>query len=129
MEDNVLNIGDSTIIFCGGNPINDCPTDWKNAEEWAEKSNDNERDVKWSWDCGFKLDYDGSLVAVESRFYPPKTHYGPTWDGTVNIRVFGKDITKKEFDCTTLAELKTSVEAYIDEMRDKIIELLRPITE
>ena len=68
---------------------------------------------KWKFDCGFKLDFDGPIVSVSSRFYPPKTHYGPKWDGNVTINIFDIKIIKKEFKCNTLNDLKNEVENYI----------------
>ena len=45
---------------------------WDEAWSWASKVNKLReffQDPKWSWDCGFKLDFDGPLVHIESRFY------------------------------------------------------------
>lgn len=51
---------------------------WDNAS-WQEKVNDKKEiydEPKWSWDCGFKLDFDGSLLSINSRFYPPHKNSG-----------------------------------------------------
>ena len=46
---------------------------WDNAYKWADKANDEKQleqvEPRWSWDCGLKLDYDGGLLRVSSRFY------------------------------------------------------------
>ena len=104
-----------TIIMNGGDPLKDCPTDWKQANEWEEAVNAKKDDwePKWSWDCGFKLDFDShGIVSIESRFYPPKTYYGKTWDGNMNISVCGKEVLKKEFNCPDLETLRKEVESF-----------------
>lgn len=122
MKNNVLSDGKTTIIISGGNALKDCPTDYDKANEWAEKANENIEygEPEWSWDCGFKLDYDGGLINVSSRFYPPKTHQGNTWDGNVSISIGGKEIKRTAFDCETLEELKNEVENHIKEIKTKI---------
>lgn len=124
MEDNIIKIGGRTIIMNGGNPLPGCPNDCDEAKQIEERLNDglDEESIlpKWSFDCGFKLNYDGPLLSVSSRFYPPKTHYGPTWDG--NVRIYFKDeiIEQKAFDCTNLEELKAQVEGYVKTVEDRI---------
>ena len=113
MEDNIIKHSKGVAIINGGNPLNDCPTDWEWAENWAEGANKNSEGIDWNWDCGFKLDYDGPILRVSSRFYPPKTHYGKTWDGNVSIYLFDNEILKKEFDCPTLEDLKKEVESFV----------------
>jgi|JI10StandDraft_1071094.scaffolds.fasta_scaffold66913_7 hypothetical protein len=127
MENNIIQTGQVTIIMNGGNPLEGCPQSYEEAYKWAEDANTEReewRDPKWRFDCGFKLDFDGPLVRVSSRFYPPKTHYGPTWDGTVSIMVGDHDVIEKKFDCKTLDELHDSVEKYVSSVRLKLIELL-----
>lgn len=36
-----------------------------------DRNEERNSPVKWSWDCGLKLDYDGPILRVSSRFYPP----------------------------------------------------------
>ena len=128
MENNIIKHSRGVAIFNGGNGLKDCPTDYKQADAWAEQANGEiEGDWEapmWKWDCGFKLDYDGSLLWVSSRFYPPKTHYGDTWDGRVTINFGEKEIQEKKFDCKTLEELKVAVENYVGEVRAKLEALL-----
>jgi len=124
MEDNIIKTDKGTIIISGGNPLNDCPKDWEEAHKWEEYANaESEGDwerPEWSYDCGFKLDFDGAIMRVSSRFYPPKTHYGETWDGYVTLYIFDKEVSKEKFDCKTIEELKQKVEAYILGIRSKI---------
>lgn len=104
------------IVINGGDPIKDCPTDWEEAEAWAEKANGEAPSgaPQWRFDCGFKLDYDlsGDLLRICSRFYPPKTGYGPTWDGTLTLSVRDQVLKKVGYDCETLEELRKQVEKF-----------------
>jgi len=112
------------IIYNGGEGINDCPKDWNEAHERLDIINNNSKyDIKWSFDCGYKLDYDGQLVCVSARFYPPKTHYGDSWDGTVHT-IFFDNVIEKNFKNNTLTELVDSVESYITEIETKITNAL-----
>jgi hypothetical protein len=130
MENNIIEHANGTIIVNGGNQLEGCPKDWDEARAIELKLNNGE-DKKdggkpfWDFDCGFKLDYDGPLLSVNSRFYPPKTHYGPTWDGTVTISLMGEEIIEKKFDCPTLDQLKIQVEAFVKSVSDKIADLLK----
>jgi hypothetical protein len=127
MSENEIKIPGSHIIINGGDPVNDCPTDWKTIPALEEKLNEG-KDVydepQWKFDCGFKLDFDGALLRISSRFYPPKTSYGPTWDGSVSTYFLDEEIEVKAFDCPTLPELVEQVEAYvkekIQEYKDKL---------
>lgn len=122
-----------TVIVQGGEPLGDCPTSWEEAEVWERKVNNLEEGeelkykegVNWSWDCGFKLDYDGGLVTVNSRFYPPKAHYGKTWDGTVSIYVLEKLVEQKSFDCKTLEQLRVQVEKYVKGVEKRILKCFK----
>jgi hypothetical protein len=105
------------IISNGGSPIKDCPKSYEEAHAWAEAVNaENDIPVRWSFDCGFKLDFDGGLVRISSRFYPPKTHYGPTWSGWVDVSLLKERVNEKTFDCDSLEELRSEVEAYVQEV-------------
>ena len=110
-------LDEGRIIINGGNPLPGCPESYEEANEWANKANENkdEYDVpRWSFDCGFKLDFDGSLLCISSRFYPPKTHYGPQWDGTVSIMKGDVTLFEKEFETNSLDDLRVQVEEYVD---------------
>lgn len=122
MENNIIEIGASVIIINGGNPLEGCPKDWDKAREIEEQLNQGKEgdDIKWKFDCGFKLDFDGSLIRISSRFYPPKTHYGTTWDGTVSIFMMDREVAEKKFDCNSLSELKSQVESYVNSIIKRI---------
>jgi len=89
---------------------------WGNANAWATLANaekETYKEPEWSWDCGFKLDFDGSLLTVSSRFYPPhKNPDGMGWNGFVNVLFLGKEVIRKEFTRETLDELKKDVEEF-----------------
>jgi hypothetical protein len=112
----------ATIIINGGDNLKDCPKDWSEAKSIIKKLNEgnDDTDLCWKFDCGFKLDYDGGLITVCSRFYPPKTHYGLTWNGTVVIKLLSKTIEEKKFDCQTIYDLKNQVDEYIKSFVGKI---------
>ena len=88
---------------------------WATAKAWEEKANDKKEipdEPKWSWDCNFNLDFDGSLLKVSSRFYPPHKNVGNWWKGAFVIKFLGEEILRKEFKCDTLDELKIEVEKF-----------------
>jgi len=88
---------------------------WENAKAWEVLANDKKEifnEPKWSWDCNFKLDFDGSLLSISSRFYPPLKNAGYWWEGSVTISLLDVEILKKEFKCDTLNELKIDVEKF-----------------
>jgi hypothetical protein len=99
---------------------------WDNANEWEEQANKEDKETKWSWDCNFKLDYDGDLVCFSSRFYPP--HYqsdGNYWDGNVDVMVLGESVLKKYFKCDDLDQLKKEVEEFTEHYKKILIAKLR----
>jgi len=118
MEINIVN---------GGIPLAGCPANWDEARTWLETANGSlpEDGPKWSWDCGLKLDFDGGIVHISSRFYPPKSNYGPTWDGSVTIWIGGTEFSNEKFDCPTLEELKGQVEKYVHGINEQVTSLLK----
>lgn len=124
----------TTLVSNGGYPLGDCPASWDEArklEKGWRKKNPNSF-MYWSFDCGFKLDYDGTLMRVESRFYPPKTHYGPGWDGSVAIFFAGNEICKKKFECEAWDQLVDGVQKYVagivEKLEPKLKDLVAEIT-
>lgn len=107
---------------------NDIELTWENAKYWQENANKKKEvfnEPKWEWDCNFKLDFDGSLISISSRFYPPSKQYGEDWDGNVCVRLIGETILKREFKCKTLDLLKEEVEKftkhYIGVLKSRLI--------
>jgi hypothetical protein len=118
------------MIINGGEPIDDCPANWDVAKKWIEKANadkDKFHEPKWSFDCGFKLDFDGPLISISCRFYPPKTNYGPKWDGICHIMVMGNEIYSKNFLCDNITQLHNDVEDYVKDISSKLKEILKSI--
>jgi len=96
---------------------------WENARVWEEKANEKKEiydEPKWSWDCGFKLDFDGSLLRISSRFYPPHKNDGDYWEGHVSVLFLEEEILDKKFKCDTLDELKTEVEKFTNKYASNI---------
>lgn len=122
MDNIIKNQDGSTIIFNGGNPLPGCPNDWEEAKKIeAELNSQHEKDYpQWIFDCGFKLDFDCGLVKVSSRFYPPTTHGGDKWDGTVNVEILGSRLISKKIESTTVDQLRYEVDKYIQSIVDKI---------
>lgn len=122
MSENIINTPTATIIINGGDPLKDCPTTYKEADAIEAKMNEGKGDEepKWRFDCGFKLDFDGGLVRISSRFYPPKSHSGKTWNGSVSVYMGEVELIEKDFDCETLEELTAQVEAYVRSIRERV---------
>lgn len=88
---------------------------WDYARIWQEQANEKKGifdEPKWEWDCNFKLDFDGSLLRVSSRFYPPHKNAGNWWEGSLTIDFLGEEILSKEFKSDTLDQLKKEVEHF-----------------
>lgn len=126
--ENIINTANGTIIINGGNPLEGCPKDWDEAREIETAFNKGveEGNPLWSFDCGFKLDYDGDIVSITSRFYPPTTHGGSSWNGNLTVSVFGKKVAKKEFDCQTLDQLHREVTGYVKYIKEKFTNISFP---
>jgi len=121
----------TTIIFNGGNPLPGCPKDWDEACEIEANFNNNdgrqlfvdyeELDYpKWRFDCGFKLDFDGGIFKISSRFYPPTSHGGDKWDGNAHLEILGKRVATKKFECATVDELRNEVDQYVLAVAQKL---------
>lgn len=100
------------------------------AYKWAEKVNQAPKTVcEWSWDCGLKLDYDGNLCSISSRFYPPHKSaesYGK-WHGTIHVSVKEYEINTKKVEAKTLDELQVIVEKHVLDIETKITNSIKSI--
>jgi hypothetical protein len=100
---------------------------WENAKVWETKANSKKEiydEPEWTWDCNFKLDFDGSLLRISSRFYPPHKNSGNWWEGTVYIKLLGEVLLQKQFKCITLDELKKEVEEFTKHYADYLRSIL-----
>ena len=94
---------------------------WEEVPILEEALNENKcgkNEPAWKFDCSFKLDFDGGLLTISSRFYPP--NYGATWNGKVKFLLGEEIVAVRQFDCETLQQLKTEVEAYLEQVKEKI---------
>lgn len=102
---------------------------WENARAWQAAANEKKEihdEPEWKWDCGFKLDFDGSLLRVSSRFYPPYKNLGNWWEGYVTILFLDDEILNKEFKHDTLEELKNDVEKFVDHYKSIVKSRIKP---
>ena len=100
------------------------PRTWAEAEAWQNSANKEEghRYPQWRFDCGFKLDFDGGMVSVESRFYPPyRNSMSGLWDGTLSVYAGKNLLISKEFSEPTLNLLKIEVEAFYKHYQNCIL--------
>ncbi len=95
---------------------------WEESTLWEAKVNAGKADneLKWKWDCNFKLDFDGGLVSVESRFYPPSYHKEGLWTGTLRVKVLRDYVLQKEFEGKTLEHLHEQVESFIKHYKEVV---------
>ncbi len=85
-ENEFINQNGDLVIFNGGNPLPGSPESWEEAHRWEESANEEKdglHEPHWKFDCGFKLDFDGPLLDISSRFYPPANYYVSEvgWEG------------------------------------------------
>ena len=102
---------------------------WDAAYKWQENVNVEGSLIKWSWDCGLKLDYDGDVCRISSRFYPPhksSVGYGK-YHGTITVTIIDaiEGIHKHEVEADTLDELQKTVENYVSKILDKMHNAIR----
>ena len=87
---------------------------WDNAQQWADKANEEKQiqeiEPRWSWDCGLKLDYDGGLIRVSSRFYQVNENI---FDGSVSFLIGDATLFNREFSSRHIDNLKKDVEEYV----------------
>jgi hypothetical protein len=104
---------------------------WDAAHKWQEQANEEDNLIKWSWDCGLKLDYDGDVCRISSRFYPPhksSSEYGK-YHGTISVMISDAEeyLHEHKIEAETLDELQKLVEDYVSKTLDKMHNALRSI--
>jgi len=102
------------------------PESWEEAEAWesvANKSNStwDMHGPRWRFDCGFKLDYDGGIIQINSRFYPCRYTNGDfAWDGHISVYVLKCRIGDKHIKAANLKELRGKSEEYMNSIASAI---------
>jgi hypothetical protein len=102
---------------------------WDAANKWQEQVNEDDNLIKWSWDCGLKLDYDGDVCRISSRFYPPHkswVKYGK-YHGTISVMIGDADLHSHEIEADTLDELQNLAEDYVSKIVDKMHKAIRAV--
>lgn len=94
---------------------------WDKAYAWADEAN-KDKDIeeiqpRWSWDCGLKLDYDGGLLRISSRFYQSREDI---FDGSVSFYIGDNEIFNREFSSRHIDILKKDVEEYVNKVRKNV---------
>lgn len=104
---------------------------WDAAQKWLEEANEEDSIMKWTWDCGLKLDYDGTVCRISSRFYPPhktSADYGKYY-GTITVTMgeTREAIHEHEIEAATLDELKRETEEYVSEILERLHNAIKSI--
>lgn len=89
----------------------------ENAKIWSDNANKDKQtecsEPNWSWDCGLKLDFDGGLLRVISRFYQSSNDI---FDGSVSFYIGDTEIFRREFSSRRIDILKKDVEEYVTDV-------------
>lgn len=71
--------------------------------------------MMWVSDCQGKQDYDGSLVSVSSRYWPPNYRQDGLHSAESIVYVGKSEAVRQEFTDSTEAGVKLKVEAWVAE--------------
>lgn len=69
--ENIIETQHGTMVFNGGNPIENYPKSDVEFCSWINKANKEKRrftEPWWGADCGFKADLEGPIIRINSRF-------------------------------------------------------------
>ena len=88
---------------------------------------------EWTDDCQGKKDYDGRLLSVSSRYWPPSYNRDGKHTAVSSI-AWGDlaegpyvDLARREFSAESLDEVKRLVEAWVQEQsREFFAKIVRP---
>ncbi|MEG3618234.1 hypothetical protein V5T82_07220 [Magnetovibrio sp. PR-2] len=104
-------------------------SNWAEAKEWETWINQDKggshEEPNWSFDCSFKLDFDGPILSFSSRFYPPARHYGDGWDGSVTVYHKDEVLAVTEFQAETLNGLVEMVETHCRDYERKVVAAIK----
>lgn len=80
----------------------------------------------YTWDCSFKLDFDGPILSLSTRFYGPnKNGKGTGWEGDVCIVSEEDDIIRIPVQGATLNEVTKEAEAIYQEYKKRTLYAIR----
>lgn len=100
----------------------------ENAGLWVQQANEGKEEdtPTWSWDCQYKLDFDGGIFTIASRF--SRTNWGGplhgAWDGTMWVYLLGEEVHEQKFKGKDINEVRDKAEAYVQELANKIKSIL-----
>lgn len=111
--------------------------DWEAAEQFEKSANEGKAiylEPEWKFDCGFKLDFDGGIVVISSRFYPPVRQQAVAradrkWDGEIKVLILGELIHAEQIEEATLEQLRVKVEIFKKQYCEKIKKALKEFSE
>ena len=105
-----------------------CPETYEEHNEWIDKANLEKEEYyepMWRGDCNCKTDFDGPLIRVSSRFYPPMGHYGPGWDGTIHIMFPEEEIIEKKMEADSFEDLVKQTEEFVNGIKEKLKDAIK----
>jgi len=93
--------------------------------KWTDDANKDKENYHgeptWGWDCGSKLDFDGGLLSVSSRFYPCGNDI---FDGSVSFYLGDNQVHCREFSTRHIDILKKDVEKYVNDVFGNLLILI-----
>lgn len=89
--------------------------------------------IKWTDDCQGKKDYDGDIVCISTRYWPPSREYGHKHtatccvmigDGYPNFNHHSMIIADKEFEGDSFEEIREQVEVWAQKQASHVYRIL-----
>lgn len=99
------------------------------ASSWQREANKNSTIMRWGWDCSLKLDYDGEVCSINSRFYPPHKNsadYGK-YSGDISVMIGNECLNNHSIEATTLDELQEAAENHVSQILEKIHNAIKTV--
>lgn len=102
---------------------------WDIATKWLSHINSGKLETyeqpHWSFDCNFKLDFDGPFLRWNSRFYRELKAGEWLWSGDVDLMFKDGQVTPTQsFVDKELTTLISDVEKYVADVESKIVEAI-----
>lgn len=101
---------------------------WKAAQKWTDRANKKNSLIEWSFDYDLKLDYDGHVCSISSRFYPPNKA-GDTYKGSISVVIIDPQeyLHDHLIEAKTLDELQVLAEGHVSHIVDKMHDAIRNV--